>query len=460
MSTCIRGIPCARRTSAASLHISRSGTFSGNVIDVLTERGLMHQCTDEDGLRRLASEAGTLKVYCGFDPTADSLHLGNLLGILVLSWFQRFGHQPVALVGGATARVGDPSGKSIERPILDEETIAVNLNGIRDNLKQCLNFDSSTPPLVVDNMDWFGKIGLLEFLRDTGKYMRVGSMMSKESVRKRLASEEGISFTEFTYQILQGYDFVHLNKVHNVNVQIGGSDQWGNIIAGTDLHRKLTAQDNSTPISIYGLTFPLITKSDGTKFGKSESGAVWLSPMKLSPYLFYQHIFRTPDTDVINFMRMLTFMELEEVSAYERDILEQPEGYKPNSAQQRLAEEVTRFVHGEAGLALAQRVTRAIRPGSDTPLDLEVLEAVESELPSAVLPRRDVFGQPIVNVMANAGLCSSKSEAKRFISGGGARLNNGRVESDTLVIGEDDILGGKLLLLSTGKKKKMLLRVT
>jgi len=445
--------------STSSLTANRA-SGSSNVIDVLVERGLMHQCTDEDGLRRLASEAGAVKVYCGFDPTAESLHLGNLLGIIVLSWFQRNGHHPVALVGGATARVGDPSGKSIERPILDEETIATNLEGIRGNLKQCLDFDNSASPMVIDNMDWFGNVGLLDFLRDTGKHMRVGSMMAKESVRKRLDSEEGMSFTEFTYQILQGYDFVHLNREHKVNVQIGGSDQWGNIIAGTDLHRKLAPQGFSTTTPIYGLTFPLITKSDGTKFGKSESGAVWLSPKKLSPYLFYQHLFRTPDSDVIKFMRMLTFMELREVDDYEREMIDHPEGYTPNSAQQRLAEEVTRFVHGEAGLALAQRVTAAIRPGSDTPLDLEVLEAVEGELPSAVLPRSDVIGQSITHVMARAGLCSSKSEAKRFISGGGARMNNAKVESDALFIEENDIIGGKLLLLSTGKKKKMLLRIT
>ena len=290
---------------------------------MLKERGLLDACTNEEELRKAADE-GSLSVYCGFDPTADSLHLGNLLGIVVLAWFQRCGHAPVALLGGATGRVGDPSGKSAERPVLDEDTINANTAGIQKILEGVLANSAAMAGAdvpaarVMNNLDWFGSMGFLEFLREIGKYARVGTMMAKDSVKTRLDSEQGMSFTEFSYQLLQGYDFCHLYKEHDVRVQVGGSDQWGNITAGTDLIRRILARDGA-----YGCTFPLLLKADGRKFGKSEDGAVWLSADRLSPYKFYQYMLQSTDADVIRFMRMLTFMSIDEIEGFERAMEEE-----------------------------------------------------------------------------------------------------------------------------------------
>src|SRR5579872_3470330 len=281
-----------------------------NVIDCLKERGFVDAMTSEE-LQEITSKP--IKLYVGFDPTADSLHLGNLMGIMALAWFQRFGHTPVAILGGATGRIGDPSGKSIERPFLDNETIVANIASIRKHFEKTLDFASSTnPPMILNNDDWYNSVSLVEFLRDVGKYFRVNVMLSKEMVRARLASEDGISFTEFSYQLLQGYDFYHLYEKFGVILQVGGSDQWGNITAGIELIRKKIGG------SAYGLTWPLLTRSDGKKFGKTEEGAIWLSPERCSPYQFYQYLVRLPDPDVIPLMRLLTFMSMEEIGSYER----------------------------------------------------------------------------------------------------------------------------------------------
>jgi tyrosyl-tRNA synthetase len=323
----------ADASSSSSSSSSSSVSYADRcVVDVLRERGLLDACTNEDELREAAGD-GSLSVYCGFDPTADSLHLGNLLGIVVLAWFQRCGHTPIALLGGATGRVGDPSGKSAERPVLDDVTINVNVAGIEKILRGVLaNSASFAPPgdelkpaRVLNNLDWFGGMGFLEFLRDVGKYARVGTMMAKDSVKSRLESEQGMSFTEFSYQLLQGYDFVHLHREENVMVQVGGSDQWGNITAGTDLIRRISQRDGGA----YGLTFPLLLKADGKKFGKSEDGAVWLSPDRLSPYKFYQHLLQSTDADVVRFMKTLTFVPIEEIEAMEAAMKE--DGYAPNT---------------------------------------------------------------------------------------------------------------------------------
>lgn len=280
-----------------------------NVIDVLKERGFIESMTSEE-LRDLAQKP--LVVYCGFDPTSDSLHLGNMVAMMGLAWFQRFGHQPITLVGGATGMIGDPSGKTSERQFLDEATLEKNLQGIKKNLENFLDFSNpSTKPLILNNYDWFKNYSFIAFLRDVGKFFRVGTMLAKDSVKARMTSEEGMSFTEFSYQLLQGYDFLYLMDHYNVSLQLGGSDQWGNIIAGTDLIRKTRGK------SAHGLTFPLLKRSDGQKFGKSEKGAIWLSPDKLSPYEFYQYLYRMPDDDVIMLMRMLTFMDMEEIKKYE-----------------------------------------------------------------------------------------------------------------------------------------------
>ncbi|XP_078433214.1 tyrosyl-tRNA synthetase, class Ib, bacterial/mitochondrial [Wolffia australiana] len=421
-----------------------------NVVDILRERGLVESITGEDELRA-ACAAGSVGVYCGFDPTAESLHLGNLLGLVVLAWFRRCGHRPVALVGGATARVGDPSGKSLERPELDPAAIARNSAAISATISRVLGGAVD----LVDNYDWWCDMTLLDFLRRVGRYARVGAMIGKESVKKRLSSEEGLSFTEFSYQLLQGYDFLHLFKAHGVSVQVGGSDQWGNITAGTELIRKV-----AKPAAAHGLTFPLLLKSDGSKFGKSESGAVWLSPEKLSPYKLYQHLFAVPDADVVRFLKMLTFVPMAEIEAVERAMAGEGEGYEANAAQRRLAEEVTRMVHGEEGVREAERVTAALRPGAAAELDAAAMEAVAEGLPVCELSAEAVVGAPLAEVAVAAGLMASKSAARRVLRQGGMYLNNARVESEERVVGPADVVDGKMLLISAGKKNKMVVRIS
>jgi len=419
-----------------------------NVIDILEQRGFIDAMTSQD-LRSLADKP--LKVYCGFDPTGDSLHLGNLVSIMGLAWFQRCGHTPVALVGGATGLIGDPSGKSQERPVLDEETIQRNLTGIEGDLRRVLDFTPGpNQELLVNNLDWYRDVSFIEFLRDIGRHFRVGPMLAKESVKTRLQSEEGMSYTEFSYQVLQGYDFYHLYTQLGVNVQIGGSDQWGNITAGTELVRKLSGN------SVFGVTFPLLTRSDGKKFGKSEQGAIWLSPERLSPYQFYQYLYRMPDADVIRLLKMLTFLELEEIQEIERSM--QAPDATPNMAQARLAEEVTRIVHGENGVQTALKVTEGVRPGSNTALDAEILEQLAADMPSCSLSRDALVEQKLVEIMVQAGLQPSKGAARRLIQSGGAYLNNARIDDPDYKVGSKDLIDNRLLLLAAGKKNKVLVR--
>lgn len=404
-------------------------------------------------LRSLASSnEKTLKVYCGFDPTAESLHLGNLLGIIVLSWFLRCGHQAVALTGGATARVGDPSGKSIERPELDIDTLEKNILGISKTFSTIFG---SSNVVILNNYDWWKDFSFLDFLKQVGRFARIGTMIAKESVKKRLESEQGLSFTEFSYQLLQGYDFLYLFQNKGVNVQIGGSDQWGNITAGTELIRKILQPDSDN--EAYGLTFPLLLKSDGSKFGKSEDGAIWLSPSMLSPYKFYQYFFSVPDADVIRFLRILTFLDLEEIDELEKD-MKRP-GYVPNAAQRRLAEEVTRFVHGEDGLNEAVKATEALRPGAETKLDWKTVEAIAEDVPSCSLAYDQVLNVSLVDLSVSAGLFESKSAARRLLKQGGVYLNNNRVDSESKRIEPQDIVDDKVLLLSAGKKNKVVVRI-
>lgn len=430
-------------------------------MDVLEERGLLESVTSEN-LRSACSSGSGLRVYCGFDPTAESLHLGNLLGIIVLSWFRRCGHRTVALLGGATARVGDPSGKSLERPELDLETLERNTAGIAATVTRILgkggdgdddDDDGDGSFVILNNYDWWKDVKLLDFLKRVGRYARVGTMVAKESVKKRLESEQGMSYTEFTYQLLQGYDFLHLFQNEGINVQIGGSDQWGNITAGTDLIRKILQLEGA-----YGLTFPLLLKSDGTKFGKSEDGAIWLSPSMLSPYKFYQYFFSVPDTDIIRFLKVLTFLEIEEINEIEKD-MKRP-GYVPNTAQRRLAEEVTRFVHGEDGLQEALKATEALRPGAETKLDWKTIEGIAEDVPSCSLNYDDVLNCSLVDLSVLAGLMESKSAARRLLKQGGMYLNNGRVDGESKRIEAEDIVDGKVLLLSAGKKNKVVVRIS
>ncbi|HSX26185.1 MAG TPA: tyrosine--tRNA ligase [Chlamydiales bacterium] len=415
-----------------------------NVIDALVERGFIDQMTHPE-LRDKVKEP--LKVYVGFDPTADSLHLGNLVGIMGLAWFQKFGHTPFIILGGATGRIGDPSGKSTERSFLDDVTLAGNVRAIDHFFHQVLK--GSPKPVILNNNDWLGSMSLVDFLRDVGKHFRIGPMMGKEMVRTRMVSEEGMSFTEFSYQLLQGYDFYYLHKKYGVTLEMGGSDQWGNITAGIELNRKLGGE------AVYGVTWPLLTRSDGKKFGKSEEGAIWLSSDKLSPYQFYQYLVRVSDADVIRLLKMLTFLGMDEIHAIEKEM-----GSAPNIAQKRLAEEVTRFVHGEEGLEAALRVTEGMAPGSEAKITGSTLEALAGDMPSASLKYDEVVGQKYVDIAARVALVPSKSEGVRLVKNGGAYLNNERISDPTFSISPGDLIEGAYLLLSAGKKKRMLITIS
>lgn len=420
-----------------------------NVIETLKERGFIEAVTNEE-LSHLANKP--LIVYSGFDPTSDSLHLGNLIPIMGLAWFQRFGHTPIALLGGATGMIGDPSGKSSERQLLDQTTIDVNLKGITRNFAQVLDFNNPTArPIVVNNYDWLKNFTFLEFLRDVGKHFRIGSMLSKDSVKSRMQTEEGMSYTEFSYQLLQGYDFLHLFDTYHATVQFGGSDQWGNITAGIELIRRTRGAQT------FGVTFPLLTRSDGQKFGKSEKGAIWLSPDRLSPYEFYQYLFRVPDADVIKLMKMLTFMDLQEISQIEKNMSDT--NYKPNTAQKRLAEEVTAIVHGKKGLDIALKVTEGAAPGAETQLNVEVLEALGKDMPSVSMPLNQIDGVKIVDLLSQTGLQESKSEARRLIRNGGLYINNIKINDENHIVSKNQLIEGKLMLLALGKKNKLLVRV-
>ena len=421
--------------------------FMLNVIDLLRERGFIEAETSPD-IRNAVLQP--VNVYCGFDPTSDSLHLGNLVGIMGLAWFQRCGHTPIAILGGATGMIGDPSGKSNERQLLTEKMISDNLSGIHKNLDAIL-CQGPVEHVLLNNFDWFKHFSFIDFLRDVGKFFRIGPMLAKESVKKRFESEEGMSFTEFSYQLLQAYDFLYLYQQKNVRIQIGGSDQWGNITAGTELIRKMTGQ------SAFGLTFPLLTRSDGQKFGKSEKGAIWLSPDKLSPYEFYQHLFRTPDHDVIGLLRMLTFLPMDDIREIERSM--QLEGYIPNQAQKKLAQQVTRIVHGDEALIVALKVTETAAPGSSTLLNAESLEKVAKDMPSAEFAISEVVGQSLIDILVKSKMLPSKSEARRMIKGGGVYLNNSKIEKDDLHLSSKDLIDGRLLLLAVGKKNKIILRL-
>lgn len=421
-----------------------------NIIEYLQSRGFIDALTSDE-LKQIVEKP--IKVYVGFDPTADSLHLGNLIGIMALAHFQRFGHTPVVVLGGTTGRIGDPSGKSVERPLLDAETILQNVDAIGRHFEQVLDSSGSLPrPIVVNNDEWFHGLGMIDFLRDVGKHFRLGSMIAKDTVKSRLESEEGISYTEFSYQIIQAYDFYHLHTHHDVLLQMGGSDQWGNITAGIEFTRKRTGR------SVYGLTWPLLTRSDGKKFGKTAEGAIWLSAQKCSPYQFYQYLYRVPDSDVIHMMKMLTFMELEEIAEIEKEM--QLPSYIPNSAQMRLAEEVTRMLHGQDGLNTARKVTEGAAPGKEAKLDGAVLKEIASDMPSINLTESEVIGKTYAELAVLSGLLPSKGEANRLLKNGGGYLNNDKVEDPTYPTSKEDLIDGVFLLIGAGKKKKVLIHIS
>ena len=421
--------------------------YQSALIQDLHARGLIAQVTDAKALDELlAKESVTL--YCGFDPTADSLHLGHLVPVLVLRRFQQAGHKPIALVGGATGMIGDPSFKATERKLNTPEVIASWVGKIRDQVAPFLDFDGPNAAVMANNYDWFGSMNCLEFLRDIGKHFSVNAMIKKESVQQRLVREDqGISYTEFSYSLLQGYDFAELYKRHGCILQVGGSDQWGNIVAGTDLTRRLHQQQ------AYGLTVPLITKSDGTKFGKTESGAVWLDPKKTSPYAFYQFWLNTADADVYRFMRFFTFLSVEEIDAIEA--ADKTSGQKPQ-AQRILAEQATALVHGQAALEAAQRISYSLFSGSLDALTESDFEQLAQDGVPGVALEKSVTG--LIDALVAAGLAKSKSEARGFLQSGSVTVNGTKIEAIDHQFDDGERLFGRFTLLRRGKKNYAMLR--
>ena len=412
-------------------------------------RGLVQQCSDEELGPWLRAQPRT--VYCGFDPTASSLHVGSLLQIMTLRRFQDAGHRPIALVGGATGMIGDPSGKSAERNLLSQEALAENVAGLRAQMARFLDFERPDGARLVDNYEWMKDFGYLTFLRDVGKHFPVNVMLAKESVKSRLGRDDsGMSYTEFSYMLLQAYDFVVLWEQHGCELQFGGSDQWGNITAGIDLGRRMKGAE------LRGLTGPLLTKADGSKMGKTEQGAIWLDADRTSPYQFYQYWINVADEDAGNCLRMLTLLPREEIAALDHSRAEEP---AQRQSQIRLAEWLTAFVHGNEALSTAQRATEIffgaeIQDLSDTQL-LEVF----ADVPSCKLAReRLARGISLIDALAESGLAKSKGEARRTIQQGGAYCNNRRETDLERTLTPTDLASESVMVLRSGKKRYALLR--
>ena len=422
------------------------------IIEELKWRGLMADCTDLDALNQRLS-AGPATLYCGFDPTGDSLHVGSLVGQLMLRRFQLNGHNPIALAGGATGMIGDPSGKSAERNLLSREQLDQNLASIKGQLSRILDFDSKVNPArMVDNASWTAGIGYLDFLRDIGKYFSVNMMVAKDSVRSRMEGESGISYTEFSYMLLQAHDFYHLRRTHNCELQIGGSDQWGNITAGTDLIRKKLG------LASWGLTFPLITKADGTKFGKTEDGAVWLDPKKTSPYRFYQFFINTEDSMVAAYLRKFTLLLPAQIEELDAKHLANPAAREAHKA---LAREATTLVHGKTACDDAIRASEIMFGGGLDGITEQLFGDVAGEIPTKPLAKAKVegAGTPLIDLLVQSGLCPSRGQARKDIEGGGIYVNNLRVNEASRSVALGDLLFGKYLLLRKGKRSYTLLRI-
>lgn len=423
-----------------------------DLIDDLLWRGLLADCTDLDALRKRVSE-GPITLYCGFDPTGDSLHVGHLMGQLTLGRFQRAGHRPLPLAGGATGMIGDPSGKSAERNLLTREQLAHNVACIKGQLARLLDFEcGGNAAVLVDNADWTAPLSFLDFLREVGKHFPLTAMLAKDSVRSRMGSESGISYTEFSYQLLQAYDFYHLHQAHGCELQIGGSDQWGNITAGVDFVRRKTGA------TVWGWTFPLITKADGSKFGKTESGAVWLDPARTSPYRFYQFFVNTEDAKVSEYLRKFTFLERATIEALEAAHASNPGA---REAHRALAREVTTLVHGaeacEAAIAASQ-----ILFGAEIGATPEAVFAdVIAELPNAALDSAQLHGEgaALVDLLVASGLFPSKGQARRDLEGGGIYVNNRKATGADQRLTRADLVFDRWLLLRKGKKSYAALTV-
>ena len=410
------------------------------LIEDLNQRGLLQQASAEE---ELVEHLGTASrtVYCGFDPTADSLHIGSLVPLLALKRFQLAGHRPIALAGGATGMIGDPSFKSKERKLNSLEVTAEWTAKIKDQLSRFIDFDcGATSAIVVNNLDWTADKGVLTFLRDIGKHFSVNAMIQKESVKQRIEREgEGISYTEFSYMILQAYDFAMLNQMHDCTLQIGGSDQWGNITAGIDLTRRLNQQQ------VFGLTLPLVIKADGGKFGKTEEGTIWLDPARTSVYAFYQFWINTADADVYKFLKYFTFLPVAEIDAIEE--ADKAAQGRP-AAQSILAREVTRLVHGEKGLAAAQRISEALFSG-----DISTLTEDDfGQLKQDGMPASALAGHSLVEALVQTGLATSNKMAREFISNGAVSVNGGKISDPAAELSWGDAFYGRYFLLKRGKK--------
>lgn len=421
------------------------------VLDILAARGFIQDVTDRDGLASLLGDGG-VTFYYGADPTSSSLHIGNLIGIMAMAWLQRAGHRPIAVAGGGTGRIGDPSGRDDERELLGEDQIQRNLARIAEQLSRIVDLSSPDTGMVVDNNDWLSRISLLDFLREVGKHFSVNQMIARESVRRRLEErEQGITFTEFSYQLLQAYDFAHLYRTHGCRLQIGGSDQWGNITAGVDLVRRLHGGQ------AFGLVWPLVERSDGRKFAKSTGEAVWLAADETSPYAYYQWFYNVPDADAGRFLRLYTFLDLDEIEELEAETGRDPAA---RAAQRRLAEEATRILHGEEGLTRARRASEILF--GDEPfalLDDETLKDAFGEAPSTEVPAsRLARSLSVIELMVAVGAAESNGEARRLIEQGGVRVNNLPVPDPAAEIGRADLLAGSTVVLRVGKKRYFLAR--
>ncbi len=421
-----------------------------NIIDELRWRGLVQDIMPgtEDLLKKEMVTA-----YIGFDPTADSLHIGNLVQIKLLMHMQRAGHRVIALVGGATGMIGDPSGKSEERSLLSTEVLQKNLNGVKRQLEKYLNFSTEihNPAEMANNYDWFKDIGFLEFIRDTGKHITVNYMMAKDSVKKRLEGETGMSFTEFTYQLIQGYDFYWLYQHKNCRLQMGGSDQWGNIVTGTELIRRKLGKE------AFAFTSPLIKRADGGKFGKSEKGNIWLDPEKTSPYHFYQFWLNASDADVENWIKVFTFLEKETIDQL---ISEHQKDPGVRLLQKKLAEEVTRMIHGEDELNKAIETTQKLFANTSAPassLSEEDLQQIEGIIKQEYPLSNFINGTDVITLVSETGIFKSKGEARKMIQNGGVSINRVKVSDPQWVVKQSDLLHGKYLMLQVGKKNYFLI---
>lgn len=412
----------------------------------LTWRGIVYQQTDEKGIEETLSNE-KISLYCGVDPTADSMHIGHLLPFLTLRRFQLSGHRPIVLVGGATGLIGDPSGKKEERKLQTLETVQSNVSCLQKQLQQIFDFDGENGAIMVNNYDWAGSMDIVTFLRDFGKHVGINYMLAKDTISSRL--DTGISFTEFTYTILQAMDFFHLYENHQCRMQIGGSDQWGNITTGLELIRKMKPE-GAKPA--FGLTIPLVTKADGTKFGKTESGAIWLDPEKTSPYEFYQFWINTADADVVKYLKFFTFLTKEEIEALEVSVQEEPHLRK---AQKALAEAMTRMIHGQESLDQAIRISEALFSGNVKTLTAAEIKQGFKDVPSFDAPTEELG---LVDLLVNAKISPSKRQAREDITNGAVSINGVRVTDPAYVLGESDRIEGQFTIIRRGKKKYTLIK--